>query len=56
MQIANNFSVLILVLMEDTHWDVPYYTKRFYSVLILVLMEDTHWAKRNLLNDDKARS
>ena len=36
--------VLILVLMEDTHW-VPNseLTKQSLCVLILVLMEDTHW-------------
>ena len=38
--------VLILVLMEDTHWvllDKPLSVG--WGVLILVLMEDTHWVK-----------
>ena len=39
--------VLILVLMEDTHWG-PWNLgeeRRYGYVLILVLMEDTHWVK-----------
>ena len=37
--------VLILVLMEDTHWayEVLQTISFKISVLILVLMEDTHW-------------
>ena len=43
--VQKQFPVLILVVMEDTHWDN---TKILYSlleelVLILVVMEDTHW-------------
>ena len=37
--------VLILVLMEDTHWGISILpTALQEQVLILVLMEDTHWA------------
>ena len=37
--------VLILVLMEDTHWDtLSSNSGQPLGVLILVLMEDTHWA------------
>ena len=36
--------VLILVLMEDTHWGQNDHCQGPSScVLILVLMEDTHW-------------
>ena len=45
-----NILVLILVLMEDTHWayiKVQELLEKAY-VLILVLMEDTHWAEINL--------
>ena len=36
--------VLILVLMEDTHWENSTdYVVYSMEVLILVLMEDTHW-------------
>ena len=39
-------NVLILVLMEDTHWEMPEdEMKKRLLVLILVLMEDTHWAQ-----------
>ena len=40
----NLSNVLILVLMEDTHWEIIIMeTKTLAQVLILVLMEDTHW-------------
>ena len=37
--------VLILVLMEDTHWELTTIAVVYNrpQVLILVLMEDTHW-------------
>ena len=42
--------VLILVLMEDTHWDVnDFLSIERFAVLILVLMEDTHWDKNEIL-------
>ena len=48
--------VLILVLMEDTHWEKEDTLKVFLSVvLILVLMEDTHWVwamKYNQRNEE----
>ena len=45
MVVAN---VLILVLMEDTHWEVGHIGQQGeHLVLILVLMEDTHWVFRN---------
>ena len=46
--------VLILVLMEDTHWavEIPEALAEFNSVLILVLMEDTHWG-RNVRNSNR---
>ena len=38
------YVVLILVLMEDTHWEKKFGSKiQNLLVLILVLMEDTHW-------------
>ena len=41
------FAVLILVLMEDTHWDKQARVFKLKDgVLILVLMEDTHWVVR----------
>ena len=44
------FQVLILVLMEDTHW-VLWRAKRLcLIVLILVLMEDTHWDASGFCN------
>ena len=43
-------TVLILVLMEDTHW-VLWRAKRLcLIVLILVLMEDTHWDASGFCN------
>ena len=39
--------VLILVLMEDTHWVKKSSGRRSKKVLILVLMEDTHWELYN---------
>ena len=41
--------VLILVLMEDTHWDFDKFLFFWNKVvvLILVLMEDTHWEKKS---------
>ena len=42
--ISKDEFVLILVLMEDTHWDPAATNKEVCEeVLILVLMEDTHW-------------
>ena len=42
--------VLILVLMEDTHWDRALVSPTTLSiVLILVLMEDTHWGREGVL-------
>ena len=41
-------AVLILVLMEDTHWAIMEKKNVIESlVLILVLMEDTHWVKKS---------
>ena len=44
------FCVLILILLEDTLWDVElgYFGKTIY-VLILILLEDTLWAKLKCL-------
>ena len=37
--------VLILIVMEDTHWGLFFIETNFYfiRVLILIVMEDTHW-------------
>ena len=44
MQIANNFSVLILVVMEYTQWVEGIDWKKWIAnVLILVVMEYTQW-------------
>ena len=45
---GSELGVLILVLMEDTHWAKNFaYSLSESKVLILVLMEDTHWVQRH---------
>ena len=50
-------AVLILVLMEDTHWGVGMLeTLTAHVVLILVLMEDTHWADMGKTDAESLKS
>ena len=49
LSFGNKLSVLILVLMEDTHWGSSRTEAwQLRKVLILVLMEDTHWVSRKM--------
>ena len=51
MVVANGGKVLILVLMEDTHWGEDFLAYlESKKVLILVLMEDTHWVDEKTKN------
>ena len=41
-EVANEESVLILIIMEDTHGGIQGRLMLGFAVLILIIMEDTH--------------